>query len=374
MSFGNDTNWDNFDRLLLEASRLSLDDCKSDAESITSYGSLNSYGPSSLPSLSRNSTMSSSTTQSTSPRSRHSALLFSSNYPSNTNQYLRDNIPHKPHAISECSLPTQPQFNKIIKKNFTLGPEGCFANCTDTHSYEQEPVQPFVVPVFGMAGRRFADILSTLFNFDEKDPHTIKQDCENTVSLVVDGVESNMLLSQYTYKPKSYPAWKHLAENLGQRQGINSLLVATSYHALDELYLLLNNLIHSMDQTPSLSCSWWSRVVLVIDDCQSRERRLFLAEEMPKIMSRYKLNRPISVLFIHSSEKDIVYKADAQRILKKIMDKHVFCGRWIATLQDADSDSSSDDDIFTLTTVIEYSNGKRKRTPKTEKLNSYPGD
>ncbi|CAO3663873.1 unnamed protein product [Rhizopus stolonifer] len=226
-----------------------------------------------------------------------------------------------------------------------------------------------------MAGRHYASILSGLFNYDEPDPFTVKQDDEQTMHWEIENVSSLLTLSHYTYQPNSHSAWRHLADNLGRRQGITSILVAVSYHTIKEMYTLLDHLVHSLDQAPTTSCSWWSRLILVIDDCNSRERKLFLTEEIPNVMARYRLDQPLTVLFIHTSQQDPDYKISSQRILRQMMDRHLLCGNWMMThTVDNDSSSSDDDDMYTMATVIEYKDGKRKRPPKNEKANCYSSD
>ncbi|KAG0749036.1 hypothetical protein G6F57_002772 [Rhizopus arrhizus] len=234
--------------------------------------------------------------------------------------------------------------------------------------------QHFITPIFVMAGKHFASILSLLFNYHELDPFTPKQDYEKTITWEIDDQSSLLTMSQYTYLPNSHSAWQHLANNLGQRLGITSILVASPYDTINALYKLLDHLVHSIDQAHATdTCPWWTRVILIIDQAMYEERKLFLTYEMPKIMARYRLSHPLSVLFIDTLHDNPKH---SQRILWQMMKKHMLCGRWTYTPQndnDDDSDSSSDD-MYAFATVIEYENGKRKKPPKIEKLNCYPGD
>ncbi|CAO3663877.1 unnamed protein product [Rhizopus stolonifer] len=100
MSNSNEVNWNDFDKLLSEASSLSLEDYSYDKDSVTGYES--EY---SIPSLSRNSTLSSTSTFNSTPSlSRNSTLSSTStlnfNYSFHNNyRFSRDNALHKPHAL-----------------------------------------------------------------------------------------------------------------------------------------------------------------------------------------------------------------------------------------------------------------------------------
>lgn len=164
-------------------------------------------------------------------------------------------------------------------------------------------------------------------------------------------------------------------------------------------------MVQSLDQLQSKDmCLWWSKVVIVVDQYHTTndariydERKMFLVNEMSKIMDRYQLSEPLSVLFIstnlfsmikHTNQSDY-YQTCTQRVLWKMMEKHSLCERWVCHERfmkgdnlddDDDSNSSCSDDMYTFTTVIEYKNGKRQSSqgtrtiPQYEKLNSYPGD
>ncbi|ORE15209.1 hypothetical protein BCV71DRAFT_185802, partial [Rhizopus microsporus] len=172
------------------------------------------------------------------------------------------------------------------------------------------------------------------------------------------------------------------------------------------LYTLLDNLSQSIEQTHTSSCSWWSRVILVIDQKRLQsdnsvyaERKLFLAHEMPNIMRRYNLQDPLSVLFISASTlQDVTniaqreqYRLHCQRTLWHMIERHSRCNRY-TTLNiprdteeqgdddDDDASSCSSDEAYAFATVIHYENGVRKKPQKTyaqrfsyqtQKPNSY---
>lgn len=149
------------------------------------------------------------------------------------------------------------------------------------------------------------------------------------------------------------------------------------------------------------SPSWWSRVVLVInqqhdvtDQVAYNQRKNILIEEMPRIQERYRLPQPLSILFLSTQvyeklNKNLVstqlagyYQLCCQRILYQMMEKHTLSGRWCSEIEqnssrvnsisggsllnvlteDDESDSSSDDAIFK--TVIDYVGGKKKKSVK----------
>lgn len=149
--------------------------------------------------------------------------------------------------------------------------------------------------------------------------------------------------------------------------------------------------------------SWWSRVVLVInqqhgvnDQTAYAQRKAVLVEEMPRIQERYRLSQPLSTLFISTqvydqiknTEEGVNYKLCCQRILWQMMEKHMLTGRWCSELltlqnrinsnssnngasllnvltEDDESSSSSDEAIFQ--TVIDYVDGKIKKPEKKKK-------
>lgn len=158
-----------------------------------------------------------------------------------------------------------------------------------------------------------------------------------------------------------------------------------------------NNLVQA-DQP-----SWWSRVVLVInqqhgvsDQTAYAQRKAVLVDEMPRIQERYRLSQPLSTLFlstqvhdqIKNTEEGVNYKLCCQRILWQMMEKHMLTGRWCSELltlqnrldsnssnsntsllnvlnEDDESSSSSDEAIFQ--TVIDYVDGKIKKPEKKKK-------
>lgn len=164
-----------------------------------------------------------------------------------------------------------------------------------------------------------------------------------------------------------------------------------------------NNLVQA-DQP-----SWWSRVVLVInqqhgvnDQTAYAQRKAVLVDEMPRIQERYRLSQPLSTLFIstqvydqiQNTEEGVNYKLCCQRILWQMMEKHMLTGRWCSELltlqnrlnsnssnsgtsllnvlnEDDESSSSSDEAIFQ--TVIDYVDGKIKKPEKKKKKHKKKG-
>lgn len=149
--------------------------------------------------------------------------------------------------------------------------------------------------------------------------------------------------------------------------------------------------------------SWWSRVVLVInqqhgvsDQTAYAQRKAVLVDEMPRIQERYRLSQPLSTLFlstqvhdqVKNTEEGVNYKLCCQRILWQMMEKHMLTGRWCSELltlqnrldsnssnsntsllnvlnEDDESSSSSDEAIFQ--TVIDYVDGKIRKPEKRKK-------
>lgn len=171
------------------------------------------------------------------------------------------------------------------------------------------------------------------------------------------------------------------------------------------VYPLLDNLIKSMEletydsQEQQQQPSWWSRVVLIInqqhgvsDQIAYNQRRSILVDEMPRIQERYGLSNPLSILFLstqvfdrlQSTNQGGYYKSCCQRILWQMMEKHMMSGRWCSELvglqtrvppntslinilnEDDETSSSSDDAIFK--TVIDFVDGKKKKLVKKKKI------
>jgi hypothetical protein len=152
--------------------------------------------------------------------------------------------------------------------------------------------------------------------------------------------------------------------------------------------------------------SWWSRVVLVInqqhgvsDQTAYAQRKSVLVDQMPRIQERYQLSHPLSTLFvstqvynqIKNTEQGALYKISCQRILWQMMEKHMLSGRWcseLLTLQnrmnstknnntnmnvlndEEDSSSSSDEVLFN--TVIDIVDGKVSKPAKKKKKQKKP--
>ncbi|KAG1461246.1 hypothetical protein G6F46_003552 [Rhizopus delemar] len=434
-SQSNEKAWNNFDRLLLEASKLNLseelglknesqyvhyasykkdlpEDCGSTVESSSVY--------SNSPPLSRNSTLSSIGTRNSlsskfrsqeSSNSNHTLRASDFHYPSNpTNDKLysplNSNLSHSHLSDSSSSYYPRKKSNHT-----TVEPNGCFVLCKNGCSTFQTTVQchhHFIVPVFAIAGNQFANMLQLLFNYKEVDALTPKEDCEKTIAWQIDNNQSLVTISEFTYQDdhKDSSDLKQPLENLRQRLGITTILVTAPYGSISELYTLLDKLALSANEHKhSDLCSWWGRVVLVIDQQNLMndgkvydERKLFLMIEMPKIMSRYQLSEPLSILFVSTESFDEIkhtpyggyYKLYSQRILWRMMEMHTLCKKWIYhdlgytaddDLWDEDASSSCSDDMYMMATVIEYENGKRRRQktntqsiPNHEKLNCFPGD
>ncbi|CAO3686240.1 unnamed protein product [Rhizopus stolonifer] len=348
----------------------------------------------------------------------------------NNNSYFsRANDPYnsisptqKPYSSPNNALFTPPptpkspsnsytSMNSLIRENQPIiEPNGCFVSCKRNRSIFSTQAHyhhHFVVPVFAAAEREFATMIQLLFNYKETDTLTPKEDLEKTITWQIDNNQSLLTLSEFTHQNghEDSSARKQMIENLGRRLGISTILVCASYDTINDIYRFLDQLVQSLDQLQSKDmCLWWSKVVLVVDQYHTTndtriydERKMFLVNEMSKIMDRYQLSEPLSVLFIstnlfsmikHTKQSDY-YQTCTQRILWKMMEKHSLCERWVCHERymagdnlddDDDSNSSCSDDMYTFATVIEYKDGKRKSSqgtrtmPQYEKLNSYPGD
>ncbi|RCH97040.1 hypothetical protein CU097_002115, partial [Rhizopus azygosporus] len=208
---------------------------------------------------------------------------------------------------------------------------------------------------------------------------------EKSLTWAIDQNQSLITLIQYVYEPAKVISQPYLSDNVRKRLGLTSTLVIVSSNTMHSLYTLLDNLSQSIEQTHTSSCSWWSRVILVIDQKRFQsdnsvyaERKLFLAHEMPNIMRRYNLQDPLSVLFISASTLEDVtdtaqreqYRLHCQRTLWHMIERHSRCNRY----------TTLNIPPYAFATVIHYENGVRKKPQKTyaqrfsyqtQKPNSY---
>ncbi|CEI96055.1 hypothetical protein RMCBS344292_10225 [Rhizopus microsporus] len=371
MAMYNNSNWDQFDRLISEASKLSLlDDLEQENYRKECISDTASIDESKCPGLSRNSTVSSTSTASSSLYRR--TLSISSNVSRNSSlDYHRWQSPYKDLSSPPLTPKSLNSYYQVPTKDPCLiEPAGCFIPCKretfSAGSYER--FHHFVVPVYAMTGESHTNTIQLLFNYT------------NTCA---------------TYQGDE----KSLTWSIDQNQSLITLI----QHSL---YTLLDNLSQSIEQTHTSSCSWWSRVILVIDQKRLQsdnsvyaERKLFLAHEMPNIMRRYNLQDPLSVLFISASTlQDVTniaqreqYRLHCQRTLWHMIERHSRCNRY-TTLNiprdteeqgdddDDDASSCSSDEAYAFATVIHYENGVRKKPQKTyaqrfsyqtQKPNSY---
>ncbi|CAO3662367.1 hypothetical protein CU097_001771 [Rhizopus azygosporus] len=407
MAMYNNSNWDQFDRLISEASKLSLlDDLEQENYRKECISDTASIDESKCPRLSRNSTVSSTSTASSSLYRR--TLSISSNVSRNSSlDYHRWQSPYKDLSSPPLTPKSLNSYYQVPTKDPCLiEPAGCFIPCKretfSAGSYER--FHHFVVPVYAMTGESHTNTIQLLFNYTNT--CATYQGDEKSLTWSIDQNQSLITLIQYVYEPAMVIAQPYLSDNVRKRLGLTSTLVIVPSNTMHSLYTLLDNLSQSIEQTHTSSCSWWSRVILVIDQKRLQsdnsvyaERKLFLAHEMPNIMRRYNLQDPLSVLFISASTlQDVTniaqreqYRLHCQRTLWHMIERHSRCNRY-TTLNiprdteeqgdddDDDASSCSSDEAYAFATVIHYENGVRKKPQKTyaqrfsyqtQKPNSY---
>ncbi|CAO3653376.1 unnamed protein product [Mucor fragilis] len=329
-----------------------------------------------------------------------------------------------PNSLSPVNLQFSPQNttpplesyhqkrHALTRYSSVIDPNGCFVPSKPLPFIQKTDVTKhhYVIPTFAMAGQSQAEIMELLFNHTDNQPFAPKEEYERTIPWHVDRNSSLITLSQYTSLGQESPVSRNYLLGLGQRLGITTILVIVSIEVIGTVYPLLNNLLKAMELNTNPGNlvqadqpSWWSRVVLVInqqhgvsDQTAYAQRKAVLVEEMPRIQERYRLSQPLSTLFISTqvydqiknTEEGVNYKLCCQRILWQMMEKHMLTGRWCSELltlqnrlnsnssnsgasllnvlnEDDESSSSSDEAIFQ--TVIDYVDGKIKKPEKKRK-------
>ncbi|KAI8637195.1 hypothetical protein BD408DRAFT_424942 [Parasitella parasitica] len=373
--------------------------------------------------LSRNSTISSTearnvSTMASSPKTdAHSPPLRLSTAWGSEHPPRHDSPNSLSPIHSQCSSPPIEPLSygscNLTRYSSVVSPNGCFVPSKPLPFIQKTDITKhhYVIPTFAMAGQSQAEIMKLLFNHTDSQPFAPKEEYERTIPWHIDHNHSLLTLSQYTSLGQDNPVSRNYLIGLGQRLGITTILVIVSIEVIGTVYPLLNNLVKAMETNASANdhvqeeqASWWSRVVLVInqqhgvsDQAAYAQRKAILVDEMPRIQERYRLSRPLSTLFISTlvydqiknTEEGFNYKLCCQRILWQMMEKHMLTGRWCSELlsfqnrlntngsngnssqlnilnEDEESSSSSDEAIFQ--TVIEYDeNGKVKKPEKKKK-------
>ncbi|KAI8980910.1 hypothetical protein BDB01DRAFT_190647 [Pilobolus umbonatus] len=192
----------------------------------------------------------------------------------------------------------------------------------------------------------------------------------------IDHNSSILTLSQTVLEEEKDITKNHLF-HLGRRLGITSILLFLPLESFDTAYKLIDNLVVALrsDFCTKEDQSWWKRLILVMnyaseDNEYTYLRSRFFDTFIPQLQQHYKLDHPISVVFISTriynsiqeTEHRQLYKVYSQRILWQMMEDHMYSGRWcetsIANNMDNDDyvddyESEEEEELYKTVTVVQ---------------------